>query len=218
MRFATFSTRDWVLLAFAAAILGIGISASLEWWGLTYVRNTIAHFQRSDVALAEAADRMRDNVLQLRRYEKDVFINLDSARVRDRYRAQWDAAFLNLRLDLIRVRSLAPQSTGGEVEKFVESIAVYRSAFVRTCELIDDGSVSTTQQANDRMMQAKVAAHQAEQQLIEIGRQTQLRMGQLSDPMSLGRWICLALNMILLAVVAGPLAYAMRRSAAPQTA
>jgi methyl-accepting chemotaxis protein len=218
MRAAAFSNRDWVLLAFAAAILGIGISASLEWWGITYVRNSIAGFQRSDVALAEAADSMRENVLQLRRYEKDVFINLASAHARDKYRAQWDAAFLNVRFDLTRVRSLAPQSMQGEVQKFVEAIAAYRSAFTRTYELIDAGSVVTTQQANDQMAQAKVAAHQAEQQLIEIGRQTQLRMADLSEPISFGRWICLALNLILLAVVAVPLVYAMRRNASPQAA
>ncbi len=76
--------------------------------------------------------------------------------------------------------------------------------------------MTTTQQANEQMAQAKEPAHQAERQLIEISQQAQLRMEQLSDPVSVGRWICLALNLVLLALLAGPLTYAVRRNAAPQ--
>lgn len=213
MRFPGFSTRDCVLLALAAAILGIGISASVEWWGISYVRDTISGFQRSDVALAEVTDRLHDDVLQLRRYEKDVFINLESARARDNYRSRWDTALRSLRFDLTRLRSLAPQAMQGRVQAFVESIAAYRFAFAQTYDLIREGTVVTPQQANERMGEAKVAAHQAEQQLVEISQQAQLRVGQFSDPVSVGRWIWLALNLVLLGIIVGPLVYAARQSA-----
>src|ERR1044072_8210325 len=126
------SARDCVLLALAAAVLGIVIAASVESWGITRARDAIAGFQHRDVALVGAADRMHDNLLQLRRFEKDVFINIEAAQARETYRARWAAAFFDLRLDLTHVRSLAPRSMDGRVQKFVESVAAYRSAFTHT--------------------------------------------------------------------------------------
>ncbi len=210
MRFAYLSTRACLLLALGGAVLAICVSAGIEWWGITYLRNVIASVQHGDVALSEAVGSLHDDVLQLRRYEKDVFINIGTTERRDGYRSKWDGALLNLRNDLVRTRALAPQSADAQLQEFADSVAEYRSAFTHTYDSIRGGIIVTTQQANERMDEAKGAAHLAERQLVEIERHAQLRMAQFDDPVSEARWVGLALNLVLLASIGGPLAWAVR--------
>ena len=211
MRFATLSTRACLMLAFGGAVLATAVSAGIEWWGISHVRDIVASVRHGDVALAETIGSLHDDVLQLRRYEKDVFLNIGSAERRDGYRSKWDDAFLRLRYDLVRSRALVPQSADAQLQDFEDSVADYRSAFAHTYDLIRDGSVATAQQANGQMGTAKDAAHRAEQQLIEIERHAQLRVASFGDPVSGARWASLALNLVLLSAIAGPLAWAMRQ-------
>jgi methyl-accepting chemotaxis protein len=215
MRLAALSNRSGLLVALGAVVLATGVCAGIEWWGVRYVRAVLGGFRHGDVALAEVVGNLHDDILQLRRYEKDVFINIGSADERDGYRAKWDEAFLILRSDLTRTRALAPPSAGAGLQDFVDSMAAYRSAFTRTYDGIRAGNVVTPQQANEQMGEAKAAAHQAEQQLIELERGAQLRMTELADPVSAAGWVGLAMNLALLVLVGGPLAWAVRQSAHP---
>lgn len=64
---------------------------------------------------------------------------------------------------------------------------------------------------------SEAAAHQAEQQLIELERRAQLRMTALADPVGAADGVGLAINLALLILVGGPLAWAARQSAHPAT-
>ena len=211
MRFASLSARPCLLIALGGAVLATGVSAGIEWWGLAHLRDVIASVRHGDVALAEAVGSLHDDVLQLRRYEKDVFINMQSADRRADYRSKWDQEVRRLRYDLMRTRALAPPSAADELQAIEDSVADYCSAFTHTCDLIRGGSVVTTQQANDQMVDAKGAAHRAEQQIIDFERHVQLRMAQFADPIAGARWVSLALNLVLLATIGGALAFAMRQ-------
>ena len=78
---------------------------------------------------------------------------------------------------------------------------------MRTYDQIRAGSVVTAQQANERMGEAKEAVHQAEQQLVELERQTQLRMAGLADPVTTAGWTGLIANLALLVMIDVPLAW-----------
>jgi len=211
MRFTSWSTRAYLMLALGGALVVTGVSAGIEWWGIERVRVFVASVRHGDIALAESVGNLHDDLLQLRRYEKDVFINLASAPVRDGYRSKWDDVFLHLRYDLMRARALVPEPSGGELQEFADAAGEYRSAFVATYDAIREGTVATPQQANERMGDAKEAAHRAEQRLLEIERNALLRMQQFGDPVSDARWASLALHLLLLAMIGGPLAWTMRQ-------
>ncbi|HUO95699.1 MAG TPA: hypothetical protein VMT92_05650 [Steroidobacteraceae bacterium] len=204
---ASLSSRGCLLLALGAVVRATGVGAGIEWWGIRYARSVIAGFQHADMALAEVVGNLHDNVLQLRRYKKDLFINVGSAQERDSYRAQWDEVFLVKRYDLMRIRAPARQSASADPQQFVDSVAVFRAAFMRTYDQIRAGSVVTAQQANERMGEAKEAVHQAEQQLVELERQTQLRMAGLADPVTTAGWTGLIANLALLVMIDVPLAW-----------
>ncbi len=211
MRFTSWSTRAYLMLALGGAVVVTGVSAGIEWWGIERVGDFVASVRHGDVALAESVGNLHDDLLQLRRYEKDVFINLASAPVRDGYRSKWDEGLLHLRYDLMRARALVPEPSDVELQDFADAVAAYRSAFVGTYDAIREGAVATPQQANDRMGEAKAAAHRAEQRLLEIERLALSRMQRFGDPVSDVRWASLALHLLLLAMIGGPLAWTMRQ-------
>lgn len=212
MRLSTLSIRAYLVLAFGTAMTAIGISTATTWWGITRVSRFVASEQHGDIALAEAVDDMRDDVLQLRRYEKDVFINIGSPEALYSYRVKWDRAFQAVRYDLLRTRAVTPASASLHLQEFADSMAAYRSAFLRNYALIQSSAIDTTQQANDEMSPFKGSVRQTERQLAEIKRDAERRISQEDHPVINAQQIGLALNVCLLIAIAGLLAVALRQA------
>ena len=211
MRFSSWSIRAYLTLALGTVVLAIGLSGAIEWWSIAHVRSLVASVQHGDVALAESVGSLRDDVLQLRRYEKDVFINIGSAEALRGYRSKWDGAFRRLRFDLVHTRTLAPQSASPQLQQFTEAMGQYRSVFEQTYDLIQSGALGTARQANEKMADAKAAAHRAERQLVDVEHGAQARMSRFDDPALNAQWLSVGMNLLLLLAVGGPLAVAARR-------
>jgi methyl-accepting chemotaxis protein len=211
MRFPTLSVRALLLLAFGGVLIAIAVSTATEWWGIAHLNRFVASVRNGDIALQETVQDMHDDVLQLRRYEKDVFINIDSLARRRGYRAKWDGAFRALRYHLVRARGAASPAASSRLQQFVTSIGEYHTAFRHTCELIESGAISTPSQANGEMTRYKDSVHQAEQQLVELERLAQLRMSELRDPWATARWLTLVSNLLILMAIGGPLVLTLRQ-------
>lgn len=212
MRLSTLSIRAYLVLAFGTAMTAIGISTATTWWGIAHVSRFVASEHHGDIALAEAVDDMRDDVLQLRRYEKDVFINIGSPEALYNYRVKWDRAFQSVRYDLVRTRAVTPESASLRLQEFADSMAAYRSAFLHTYGLIQSSSIDTTQQANDEMSPFKGSVRQTERQLAEIKRDAERRISQGDHPVINAQRLGLGLNVCLLIAVAGLLAVALHQT------
>jgi len=157
------------MLSFVAALLCLLVSGALEYWGLARLDTASSTNRSAEAALADAAEDMREQLLELRRYEKDVFMNVGSdADVRD-YHAKWDLALQSLRFDLVRARHAGSTSQDAELQRVVDQVAAYRAGFASVYELILSGAIRTTQQANQAMLPFKSAAHAAELLLGEMG-------------------------------------------------
>ncbi len=215
MKFSSWSNQSFLAVVLGAAIVAVTLCAAIEWWAVSDLRGAFANARRGH-ALAEAAATMHDDVLQLRRYEKDVFLNIGSPERRADYRARWDRAMLQLRYDLQRVRAVRQGTSDAQVQYIADSIAQYREAFAHTYDLVQGGSVLTGQQANDEMARNKSSIHQAENLLVQLEREAQAHMSSIENPVGDLQWTTLGLNLMLLGIVCGPLAYALRRQ--PSTA
>jgi hypothetical protein len=102
MRLGRSSLRTWRTLVLGSALLVVAICAATEYWGFFKLGQVAAAFRHGDTALALATEDMRDEVLQLRRFEKDVLLNVGSPELVQSYQAKWEDAFLHLRYDLAR--------------------------------------------------------------------------------------------------------------------
>jgi PAS domain S-box-containing protein len=114
----------------------------------------------NDVQLAQTASGIGQLILNERRFEKDIFINIGDAALRASYKKKWDAAKAALdeqiaaasRLDLAQ----SDEQALGEVGAGFRS---YADGFERTYARIESGQIKTTQEANGEFAAFKAAVH-----------------------------------------------------------
>jgi methyl-accepting chemotaxis protein len=156
--------------------------------------------RRSEASLAAAAGQMNDDLLQLRRFEKDIIINVESLERVKTYRLRWDDAFIHLRHDLALARLAAPYGADERLQEAVDSLARYHAGFVSVYQMIIDGTLSTTQQANAEMLKFKDPAHIAEHALDSLSDTAPRRSTAVADVVSAQR-VGLIVSLCLLGVV-----------------
>ncbi len=109
------------------AMLTIGGSGL---WSLSQAREQFAHYQDNDVTSLVILAEIRAGVGNLRRYEKDLLINLADPKAVERYKKDWDGAYERVteglkavaKLDIApKIKALPPQ--------MVSSLEGYRSGF-----------------------------------------------------------------------------------------
>ncbi|HEX4152597.1 MAG TPA: hypothetical protein VHY75_10375, partial [Steroidobacteraceae bacterium] len=113
------------------------------------------------------------------------------------YRAKWDRAFLHLRYDLIGAHSATSTSQDAQVKQVTDWMAAYREAFAHIYDLISDGTIRTTQQANDAMNPFKDSVRSAEEALAALRDNAREREPTL-DPALVAQRFGLASSFVLL--------------------
>ncbi len=160
--------RALLAIAFATAMMAVVISGAFQYWGMVRIDHVAKGLRRGDTALANAAEDMREDVLELRRYEKDVFMNIGADELVRQYREKWDRAFAGLRYDLERAHRADSALPDAQLQQVTEQMAAYRAAFAHIYDSISNGTIRTTQQANEEMSPFKVSVRDAESLLVEI--------------------------------------------------
>ena len=143
-------------------------------------------------AQGRLADRVALQALQCRRYEKDVFLNLDNASVRSDYLAKWNDAYTQLGQAIDAYAAATESEERGEAEVWRSQSATYRAAFLQVVQQITSGAITTPQAANAAITPFKVniraltdssvasaqreakEADEAASELTEIDRDTEL--------------------------------------------
>ena len=118
----------------------------------------------NDVELSQNASAIGQLILNERRFEKDVFINLGDSAVRESYKKKWDAAKSSIderttaasKLDLTDDDKKALGRIG-------DGLHSYADGFERTYARIESGQIKTTQEANGEFAAFKTAVHGMEE-------------------------------------------------------
>src|SRR5205814_1940241 len=84
-------------LAFTVVLMLTVIITISGYWGLFTISTETIDMLRGDAKLAEHSERARANVVGMRRYEKDVFLNIGSEEKKSSYLAQWTTENEHLR-------------------------------------------------------------------------------------------------------------------------
>jgi methyl-accepting chemotaxis protein len=201
--------RRLLAITIATAILSVVITGAVAYWGMVRLDVAAHGMRHGDTALANAAEDMREDVLELRRYEKDVFMNVGADDLVRQYKEKWDRALLLLRYDLQRARR-TDSTSQEELQKVTDRIAAYSVAFGRIYDSIANGTIRTTQQANDEMSLSKESVRDAEGILADIGSQARHRQ-PLLRPVIVAQQFGLAVSLISFLVLAVLCVSLMRR-------
>ena len=182
------------------AMLAIGGSGL---WSLSQAKQQFSHYQDNDVASLVALAEIRAGVGNLRRYEKDLLINLADAAAVERYKKDWDGAFERVsqglksidKLDIApKIKNLPPQ--------MLQSLDGYRSGFQGIHQDVVKGSFADTVAANKATEPIKGPVRALDKQLGEmtklIDEYAEEKVKALAER---ERSIRMALNLIMLVAV-----------------
>jgi len=151
------------VLAMTAFIAMAGI------WGLRSVSQETNVMLQTNGKVSEHAARARANVNALRRYEKDLFMNIGDKAKEDGYLKQWSEEHESLIARLSDVEKHTDlQQDKDSVKEMKGLVATYDTGFKQVFSAIQSGRIKTTQEANAAMGEVKEAVHKLEAQSKEL--------------------------------------------------
>jgi methyl-accepting chemotaxis protein len=179
----------------------LGIAAS-GYWGLREIVATADHILRTDAVLAEHSARARANTVGLRRFEKDLFLNIGSPDLEASYLAKWNDQRERLRARLSDLKNVAARKEDQAALRSMQlDLASYEKGMQAVIAGIQGGSITSPWQANDAIEEHKDEIRRLENTAKELAEVGIARMAT-SRPSIAARVTEVTSTMVLLIVAA----------------
>jgi len=169
-----FSLRNYTIRARLYALAAMAIAAMLliGGYGLLsqrHSREDFSHYVDNDVEALTQLANVRAGVGNLRRYEKDLLINLGDAKATAKYHADWLSAFdksieglkLIEKLDLVEDLKHYPLD-------LMKSLGEYRRGFLAVAERAERNEFADTHAANQALEPVKGPVREVDKILAEM--------------------------------------------------
>lgn len=131
-----------------------------------------------DAAVASHSALARANVVGMRRYEKDIFLNIDSKEKVEEYLNQWKDQYGKT---LDRMKDLEKAVTSRKdvdaLQTMRAELASYVSGFNKVYERIQSGAIKTSREANEAIGEYKESIHKLESAAKSFSEESTMRMG-----------------------------------------
>ncbi len=167
--------RTRLILSFSAVLLLTIIISIASYFGLGTLRDYIDSITHVEGKLMENGLRSRANINMLRRYEKDLILNIGDSTKMEEYKKKWDEALEHFHKRILESEKLVstPSYTGGSKDKeiiatVIKHIDNYAAGFNKVYSQIKDRAITTPQDANSAIAQYKEATHQSETLITEF--------------------------------------------------
>jgi methyl-accepting chemotaxis protein len=149
-----------LLLLLLLVVGGAGI------WSITRLGGELTDIVTVDAKEVEYVQRSRANLNMLRRYEKDLFINIGDAAKVEEYRKKWDDTLELAHNRLDGLAKLAETSREREsIAAIRKQLDLYAAGFTKVHGQLKEGKITTTQEANKAMGEVKEAVHSCEKMI-----------------------------------------------------
>lgn len=156
-------------LAFGSIVLLLLMTAGSGYWGLREISNVTLHMLNNDLKISEYSDQVRAHTLGMRRFEKDVFLNVTDSSKLDEYSAKWSEENQTFGDNLKLLDGIASTGEDKDIVKSMEKDgSVYEAGFQRVLDQIHAGKIRTSQGANDAIKEYKDEIHRLEGNAIEL--------------------------------------------------
>ena len=155
-------------------LIGIALSG---FWGVSALSGASLKMIRGDVTIQSQSGRARSNVLGLRRYEKDLFLNLGDKAKEEDYLKKWQEQHehMTARLaDLEKVVYLEKEKD--YVKSMNAELANYDAGFKKVLAQIQSGTIKTPQQGNAAIDVYKEQMHKLEQTAKDMATDAEARV------------------------------------------
>ena len=147
-------------------LISMGLSG---YWGLEAITRETLKVLNGDAKLVTLAARVKATTLELRRFEKDTFLNVEEAPVRTQYVAKWDAQRQKLREVLSDLDKFSLSADDrASLRTMREDLDVYESGYAKVLGLIQEGKIRTPQECNLKINESKDSIHRLEDLATEL--------------------------------------------------
>jgi methyl-accepting chemotaxis protein len=152
--------------------------AGAGYWSIRSVSINTDQMLRQDAKVAEHAAAARTAVVELRRFEKDLFLNCQDSKRVEEYEEKFSDQNLQLGKQIEALRQLARQ--GEDKERLVHmtsELQTYLAGMAGIIKRVKSGDIKTPQDGNQAVSEYKNAIHQMEKLADEFAKEGVARMG-----------------------------------------
>jgi methyl-accepting chemotaxis protein len=143
-------------LAFTTLVLLALALAASGYWGLSNVAGTAHKILNVDVVAADTSGQVQATTLELRRYEKDYFLNIATPKVRDDYLHKWQEQRQNLEALLDKLGGLVEHDhERGRIVAMRSALVGYDEGFDKVRDEVTSGAVKSPADANSALVPYK---------------------------------------------------------------
>lgn len=177
-------------------------------WGFRFTSDRITEMRGRDANIAELSSLTRTNVLELRRFEKDTFLNIGSVRVAERYLSAWNEQYEQLAGRISELEKAVETKEDKNIVAEMKSLqAAYGAGFKRVTLLIKAKRVRSPQAANRAISEYKEPIHNLEKLAGDFAASGNERMAERAEStLSFSKKITyLIASIAVLALLAGVL-------------
>ena len=161
--FKSFSIAKRLASGFGAVLALLVVVALSGYWGMESVASETVNMLHGDAAVALKSDEINIDVLQLRRGEKDMLLNLDDATKFADYHTKWKNALGETQRDIADLDSLPINSDEKQLVGQIKSdLATYEQGAEAVVAGIGAGTIKTPQQGNQKITDVKDEIHRLE--------------------------------------------------------
>jgi methyl-accepting chemotaxis protein len=164
-------------LAFGISVLLVAVVAVAGFWGLSQAVQTTYGILHHDARLMEQASQAQANGLGLRRYEKDLFLNVGDKEKEAGYLEKWDKEHADL---VENLNNLDKTVTAPEDKLLLTGIqadlSTYTIGFHSVSQAITDKKIKSAAQANEEMTPFKDDIRRLDQNLEDFAAKNVERM------------------------------------------
>ena len=188
-----------VILILLAGIGGVG------YWNTHRISEGIKMLQ-TDAALAGHSAWARADVLGLRRFEKDIFLNIKSRETVMHYMENWqkEREHLLARLDDVE-KAATLEKDRNNVKTMRTELAAYETGFNKVFSLVQEGKIETPQAGNEAIGAYKDAIRGLEKAAQEISAESAERMAGTGNDMGnlVGQTLFIMMVLIPVSIASG---------------
>jgi methyl-accepting chemotaxis protein len=147
-------------------LISMGLSG---YWGLEAITRETLKVLNGDARIVTIAAKAKATTLELRRFEKDTFLNAEDAQIRNQYAVKWDAQRQKLR-DIFNELDKFPLSADDKagIRSMREDLDAYESGYTKVVGLIQEGKLRTPQECNLKINEYKDSIHRLEDLATEL--------------------------------------------------
>jgi methyl-accepting chemotaxis protein len=169
MKLSDFTIKARLLALAALAVVAMLVVGLQGLRSLAQSKAEFVHYVNNDVESLTQLAGVRAGVGNLRRYEKDLLINLADAKAVERYRKDWNETFDKVSTSLDRIAQLdVPPDVKRMPAELQKALQDYRSGFSAILDRVAKGEFADTAAANQAMEPVKAPVRAMDKALGEM--------------------------------------------------